>query len=65
MVALSGTLGDSMELPLVETCCHHWLIQPADGPVSEGVCLLCDETREFKNSIDDWVYDKDSQDKGA
>ena len=34
------------------TCPHHWLIPPADGPVSLGVCQFCRKTREFKNSIE-------------
>ena len=33
-------------------CRHHWLIQPADGPVSRGVCRICGETREFKNYVE-------------
>ena len=38
------------------TCCHYWIIQPAEGPVSLGMCQLCLETREFKNSID-WEFE--------
>ena len=34
-----------------ETCPHWWLIETAQGPTSVGVCQLCQETREFKNSI--------------
>jgi hypothetical protein len=34
------------------SCCHHWIIQPAVGPVSEGTCQKCGEVKEFKNSID-------------
>ena len=36
----------------VETCPHHWMIPPAEGPTSVGVCRLCHETREFKNSVE-------------
>ena len=32
-------------------CCHHWIIEPANGPISRGVCRTCLEVREFKNSI--------------
>ena len=39
------------------TCRHHWMIQPAEGPVSAGVCKLCHAKREFKNSLD--VYGND------
>ena len=33
-------------------CCHHWVIQPADGPVSNGVCQVCGENKEFKNYVE-------------
>ena len=33
-------------------CCHHWAIQPATGPLSEGVCRICGEVREFKNYVE-------------
>ena len=40
------------EAPVAQTCCHYWMIQPAEGPISLGVCRLCHESREFSNSID-------------
>ena len=43
--------------PVTQTCCHHRVIQTSEGPVSLGVCKRCFETREFKNSIEDWSYD--------
>ncbi len=33
-------------------CRHHWVIQPATGPVSLGKCQLCSELREFKNYVE-------------
>ena len=33
-------------------CRHHWVIQPADGPVSNGSCQICGESREFKNYVE-------------
>jgi len=36
-------------------CQHHWMIQQAEGPVSEGTCCHCGDTREFQNSISDPV----------
>lgn len=42
-------------------CCHYWMIQTADGPVSLGVCKHCLESREFKNSIEDWSFDQTLQ----
>ncbi len=35
------------------TCQHHWVIEPANGPISWGVCQVCHEGKEFKNSIGD------------
>ena len=46
------------EAPTTQTCCHHWMIQTSDGPVSLGVCKHCFENREFKNSIEDWSFDQ-------
>ena len=36
----------------VSECRHHWVIQPADGPVSNGACQICGESREFKNYVE-------------
>ena len=33
-------------------CCHHWIIEPPIGPVSQGACCICEEVREFKNYIE-------------
>ena len=40
------------EPPSVPVCRHHWVIQPADGPVSNGSCQACGEIREFKNYVE-------------
>lgn len=36
--------------PTPPACCHHWIIEPANGPVSQGICLKCQAVREFSNS---------------
>jgi len=36
----------------VEVCRHHWVIQPADGPISNGSCQICGENRKFKNYVE-------------
>ena len=33
-------------------CRHYWVIQPATGPVSQGLCQTCGQTREFKNYVE-------------
>lgn len=32
-------------------CIHYWVIETADGPVSEGQCQKCGDIREFHNAI--------------
>ena len=45
------SLSESLEVDAVPTCCHHWIIEMANGPISRGVCQKCSESREFKNSV--------------
>ncbi|KKN75621.1 hypothetical protein LCGC14_0378590 [marine sediment metagenome] len=33
------------------TCIHNWTIETPSGPTSWGVCQVCGQVREFKNSI--------------
>ena len=35
-----------------DNCAHHWLIARANGPLSEGVCQRCGESRDFSNSAE-------------
>lgn len=43
-------------------CRHHWIIESAAGRVSNGVCRICDEFREFKNYVEQtpWMDDEDT-----
>ena len=36
----------------VPQCKHYWVIQPAMGPVSQGICQNCSEVQEFKNYVE-------------
>lgn len=36
---------------------HHWLIEAPNGPLSIGACA-CGETREFRNSSEDSIWDR-------
>ncbi len=36
---------------------HHWLIEAPNGPLSVGTCA-CGETREFRNSSEDSIWDR-------
>lgn len=46
--------GASSVSTAVAACAHHWRIEMPCGPTSTGRCKLCGETREFKNSQDDY-----------
>ena len=39
------------------TCRHYWIIEAAEGPVSQGVCQNCQDIKEFQNSIVDVARD--------
>ena len=38
-------------------CAHYWIIEPANGPVSQGQCQNCSEVRDFKNFVDAYHQD--------
>ena len=63
MVSDKWLVSEVSERPPGPSCCHHWIIQPAVGPISEGICQKCGEVREFKNSIDyetEWANRKEA-----
>ena len=39
------------QAPVAE-CTHYWVIAPAIGPVSQGMCQRCGQTKEFKNYVE-------------
>ena len=52
----------AIEASLVDSgsvCAHYWVIEPANGPVSQGQCQNCMEVRDFKNFVDS--YHKDDE----
>jgi hypothetical protein len=63
MVLLQQSFPVGVEVPSAPQCRHHWIIEPADGPVSLGECRFCHESREFKNSIAE--IDPDYRNPGA
>ena len=38
------------KLSEIVQCTHHWVIESSNGPLSEGVCQLCGDKKDFKNS---------------
>ena len=43
---------ESKELK-TENCIHHWIIEPALGPTSKGICKYCGKERVFNNYWDE------------
>ena len=43
---------------VASNCAHHWMIEPPNGPLSDGVCQRCGEKREFMNSAEwrPWLF---------
>lgn len=42
----------SAEVEGAGQCPHYWVIQPATGPLSQGICQSCGEVRDFKNYVE-------------
>ena len=48
------------ERPKAEAeCCHHWVIESAEGPTSKGVCKYCGSEREFLNWCASFFWEDD------
>jgi hypothetical protein len=53
--------GAVLERPIAKTTCkHHWLIEPANGPTSRGICKLCGEVKLFDNVLADLLSSVDT-----
>ncbi len=54
--------GRTAELPkepvAPNACPHYWVIESANGPTSHGICKICGEKREFRNSWYEFVAAK-------
>lgn len=35
-----------------DDCVHHWIIEPAGGSTSVGVCAKCRVSKDFNNFVD-------------
>ena len=49
MVTEDRPIGENLE---GSECCHHWVIEAAGGPLSEGICQKCGEAKTFTNYIE-------------
>ncbi len=51
-MAQQTALPESVVVDDSAQCMHHWVIQPATGPLSPGTCVICGEGRDFKNYVE-------------
>jgi hypothetical protein len=56
MVTKSGALLDKPEA--LAQCRHHWIIEPASGPTSRGLCKICGTEKHFDNVLEETPLDK-------
>ncbi len=66
MVTRTATRPIEKTNTLTAGCTHHWVIEPAQGPLSGGVCKKCGAHKEFHNSLSDlWPSEEESAKKTA
>ena len=41
-----------------DLCVHFWVIDPPNGPTSQGSCKLCGKNQEFRNSVQGSTWNK-------
>ena len=58
VTTFEGVVGDRVE-ETDSQCRHHWLLEPAGGPTSKGVCRICGAQREFKNRLEGTEWNED------
>jgi hypothetical protein len=47
------------EIAEAPTCAHHWVIAPPNGATSPGRCKVCGMEKEFPNSAEDGLWERD------
>lgn len=40
-------------------CSHHWFVEAPKGPVGQGVCRKCGESKEFVNYLEGTSWERD------
>ncbi|MEX2245286.1 MAG: hypothetical protein WEC75_01250 [Dehalococcoidia bacterium] len=46
-------------VPVPGACIHHWKIESPQGALSRGICKRCGEEKEFPNSAEDYLWERD------
>ena len=47
------------EIAEAPTCAHHWIIAMPNGATSPGRCKVCGMEKEFPNSAEDGLWERD------
>jgi hypothetical protein len=54
-----------IEAPVIEevtpdkpSCAHRWRIESPNGATSRGVCRICGAEKEFPNSAEDYLWER-------
>ena len=45
--------------PEAPTCAHHWVIATPNGAMSNGKCKVCGQEKEFPNSAEDGLWERE------
>jgi len=57
---LEKGMDELIEETCADTCIHHWVIEPPEGPVSKGVCRKCGQERQFDNYMPHSVWESEN-----
>ena len=53
------TIAEPMAEATAQGHAHHWVIATPDGAMSRGVCKICGLEKEFPNSAEDGLWERD------
>ena len=56
---LEQTAVETAEMIPGPVCVHHWVIASPNGEMSAGRCKICGAEREFPNSAEDALWERD------
>jgi len=55
---MAKTIVQEPEAPVQPVCVHHWVIASPDGETSTGKCRVCGLEKEFPNSAEDGLWQR-------
>jgi hypothetical protein len=57
--ALQDAPNTDTTTPETPVCVHRWVIDSPNGAMSRGVCRVCGAEKEFPNSAEDGLWERD------